>query len=167
MNHIMNPAKKMKYCARCTYPIVAVNLSMGETGVCSGCIIHDEKFKIDWSSREKEFKSLLYSYRNRTGSNYDCIIPVSGGKDSHFQVWYVKEKLGLNPLLVTYYTHNYTSTGEANLKNIGKVFGVDHYVFTPGYKVIQKMNRLGFYKTGESQRVRYRSRKKFIWPSDA
>lgn len=137
----------MRYCKKCTYPIVAVNLSLGEEGICSGCIVHEEKFKIGWSEREKEFKDLLYSYKN--GNNYDCIIPVSGGKDSHFQTWYIKEKLGLNPLLVTYYTHNYTPTGEANLKNIGKVFGVDHYVFTPSYQVIQKMNRLGFYNTGD------------------
>ena len=139
----------MKYCSRCTYPIVAVNLTMTDEGVCSGCIVHDEKMKLDWAEREKEFQDLLLSYKSKDGKNYDCIIPVSGGKDSHYQVWYVKEKMGLNPLLVTYYTHNYTKTGEENLKNIGKVFGVDHYVFTPSYKTIQKMNRAGFKKTGD------------------
>ncbi len=141
--------KKMTYCSECTYPINAVNLSIGDNGVCSGCIIHKEKYKINWKAREAEFKKLLYSYRNKDGSNYDCIIPVSGGKDSHFQTWYIKEKLGLNPLLVTYYTHNYTETGEANLKNLGKQFGVDHYIFTPSYKTIQKMNRVGFAMTGD------------------
>lgn len=139
----------MKYCSQCTYPIIAVNLSMDDSGVCSGCVVHREKFSIDWKSREKEFKELLFSYKNKNKSNYDCIIPVSGGKDSHFQVWYIKEKLGLNPLLVTYYTHNYTETGEANLRNIGKVFGVDHYIFKPSYKTIQKMNVAGFKKTGD------------------
>lgn len=141
--------KRMRYCSRCTYPIVAVNLSMGDDNVCSGCVVHDEKLGLDWNEREKEFSELLSSNKSKDGKNYDCIIPVSGGKDSHFQTWYIKEKLGLNPLLVTYYTHNYTETAEANLKNIGKVFGVDHYVFTPSYKVIQKMNRLGFLKTGD------------------
>ncbi len=141
--------RMMKYCSRCTYPIVAVNLTMDDMGVCSGCIVHDEKLKLNWEEREKEFKDILNSYKNTNGSNYDCIIPVSGGKDSHYQTWYVKEKLGLNPLLVTYYTHNYTETGEQNLKNIGKVFGVDHYVFTPSYKTIQKMNLAGFKMTGD------------------
>jgi N-acetyl sugar amidotransferase len=144
-----NKIKKMRYCRECTYPIVAVNLSLGDDGVCSGCIVNREKEKINWKEREKEFDELLYSYKNKDGKNYDCIIPVSGGKDSHFQVWYVKEKLGLNPLLVTYYTHNYTPTAEANLKNIGKVFGVDHHIFTPSYKTIQKMNLAGFKKTGD------------------
>jgi N-acetyl sugar amidotransferase len=142
--------KPMRYCSRCMYPMIAVNLSMREDGVCSGCVVNsDVKPTLDWDSREKEFQKLLYSYRSKDGSNYDCIIPVSGGKDSHYQVWYIKEKLGLNPLLVTYYTHNYSKTGDENLRNIGKVFGVDHYVLTPSYEVIQKMNRLGFEKTGD------------------
>jgi len=137
----------MKYCKRCTYPIVAVNLSVSDEGVCSGCITHDEKKNIDWSEREEEFKELALSYKS-DGSNYDCIIPVSGGKDSHFQAWYLKN-LGLNPLLVTYYTHNYTKTGEHNLKNIGDSLGLDHYVFTPSRHTIAKMNKIGFEMTGD------------------
>ena len=122
---------------------------MNDEGVCSGCIVHDEKFQLDWASREKEFHDILEQYRSKDASNYDCIIPVSGGKDSHFQVWYIKEKLGLNPLLVTYYTHNYSPTGDANLRNLCREFGVDHYVFTPSYHAIQKMNLAAFKKTGD------------------
>jgi len=139
----------MQYCKRCTYPIIAVNLSMGEDGVCSGCIVNDEKKRIDWSVREKEVQELLYSYQKKDGSNYDCIVPVSGGKDSHFQVWYIKEKLKLNPLLVTYYTHNYTETGEKNLRNISRAFGVDHYIFTPSLETYRKMNRASFKMLGD------------------
>lgn len=139
----------MRYCVRCTYPIVAVNLSMREDGLCSGCVIAEEKEKLDWASREKEFRELLFSYRSKDGNNYDCIVPVSGGKDSHFQVSYIKETLGLNPLLVTYYTHNYTETAEHNLKNISREFGVDHFVFTPSLATVRKMNVAAFEKTGD------------------
>lgn len=139
----------MQYCKKCTYPIVAVNLSMGDDGVCSGCVVHEEKDKVDWDAREKEFQELLNSYKNPDGSNYDLIIPVSGGKDSHFQVWYIKEKLGLNPLLVTYYSYNFPPVGDENMRNLSRVFGVDHYVFTPGLESIRKMNRAGFKKTGD------------------
>ena len=85
--------------------MVAVNLSMADNLVCSGCIVHEEKMQINWKEREEKFKKLLLSYKS--DNNYDCIIPVSGGKDSTFQAYYIKS-LGLNPLLVTYYTHNYT-----------------------------------------------------------
>jgi len=122
---------------------------MGDEGICSGCVVHREKNTLDWEAREKEFQALLLSYKNKDTSSYDCIIPVSGGKDSHFQVQYVKEKLGLNPLLVTYYTHNYTETGEANLRNISREFGVDHYIFTPSLETTRKMNLATFKKTGD------------------
>ena len=126
--------------------MVAVNLSMADNLVCSGCIVHEEKMQINWKEREEKFKKLLLSYKS--DNNYDCIIPVSGGKDSTFQAYYIKS-LGLNPLLVTYYTHNYTQTGEENLRNIGDSLGLDHYVFYPNKKVIAKMNKLGFELTGD------------------
>ena len=88
-------------------------MTISDDGICSGCIVAKEKDNTDWKSREESFKRLLLKYKNKNRSNYDCIIPVSGGKDSLFQAWYVKE-LGLNPLLVTYYTYNYTKTGEDN-----------------------------------------------------
>ena len=138
----------MIYCSRCTYPIVAVNLAMGDEQVCSGCTVGDEKINIDWESREKKFKDLILSYKSKGNETYDCIIPVSGGKDSHFQAWYFKE-LGLNPLLFTYYTHNYSETGEANLTNIRESLGLDHYVFYPNKHVIKKMNKVGFNMTGD------------------
>ncbi|OIO54313.1 LPS biosynthesis protein [Candidatus Peregrinibacteria bacterium CG1_02_54_53] len=139
----------MQYCKRCTYPIIAVNLAMRDDGVCSGCDVTDEKSSIDWKAREEEFRRLLEEHRSKDGSNYDCIIPVSGGKDSHFQVWYITKKLGLKPLLVTYYTHNYTETAEQNLRNISRAFGVDHYIFTPSLKMVSKMNIAGFRKMGD------------------
>lgn len=136
----------MLYCKKCTYPSIAVNLAMADDQICSGCVVHEEKMKIDWKSREIKFKELLLSYKSK--NNYDCIIPVSGGKDSHFQANYVKS-LGLNPLLVTYYTHNYTKTGEDNLKNISESLGLDHYIFYPSKKTIAKMNKIGFELTGD------------------
>lgn len=139
----------MRYCKRCTYPVVAVNLAMSDDGACSGCIVHDEKYQIDWTSREQEFIDIMQQYKNKDGSNYDCIIPVSGGKDSHFQVCYIKEKLGLNPLLVSYYSHNSPETGDSNLENLSREFGVDHYIFRPSLDVIKKMNLAGFKKTGD------------------
>ena len=125
--------------------MIAVNLTISEDFICSGCLVHDEKMKIDWEKREEIFKKILFKYKSK--NNYDCIIPVSGGKDSLFQANYIKN-LGLKPLLVTYYTHNYSKTGDENLKNIGNI-GLDHYIFYPDKKVISKMNKVGFEMTGD------------------
>ena len=78
----------MIYCVKCTYPAIAVNLTLDSKHVCSGCTVHEEKLKVDWNKREKIFKELLQSYKSNP-SNYDCIIPVSGGKDSYFQASYL------------------------------------------------------------------------------
>jgi len=138
----------MQYCKKCTYPVVSVNLEIDDDKVCSGCKASEEKDVIDWPAREEIFKNLLFEYSSKKTTGYDCIIPVSGGKDSHYQAWYIKQ-LGLNPLLVSYYTHNYTSEADQNLYNIGNSLGIDHYIYRPSYKTIVKMNRVGFEMTGD------------------
>ena len=61
----------MTYCSRCTYPIVAVNLAIGKGGMCSGCIVHDEKEALDWSVRCERVKSMIYSSRNKDDKSKD------------------------------------------------------------------------------------------------
>jgi len=138
----------MKYCTRCVYPSAsAVPLTFDKNGVCSGCKVEEQKKQIDWERRTKILKELVKEYKNK--SNYDCIIPVSGGKDSYFQTHYITKILGLKPLLVTYHGNNYLPIGEENLLNMRKVFDADHIIFKPSKKLLIKMNRLGFKKTGD------------------
>jgi len=108
-----------------------------------------ERKKVDWEERFSALEQIAESYSNHSEDRYDCVIPVSGGKDSYYQTYIVKEKLGLNPLLVTYNGHNYLEIGMENLINMREVFGVDHVFFTPSRSVIQSLNRLGFKMTGD------------------
>jgi N-acetyl sugar amidotransferase len=141
---------KMKYCKNCVYPASsAVPLAFDENGLCSGCRTSRQKEDINWDLRRKKFEKLAEGYRNKDGSGYDCIIPVSGGKDSYFQIHVIKNILGLNPLLVTYHGNNYTKTGMENLVNMREVFGADHIFFTPSIEVLKKMNRLGMRIMGD------------------
>jgi len=141
---------KVKYCNKCTYPSSsAVPLAFDESGFCSGCRTSNQSQKIDWKDREKRFKKLVAEYRNKDGAGYDCIIPVSGGKDSYFQTHIIKTVCKLNPLLVTYHGNNYTPTGMKNLINMREVFGVDHIFFTPSINVLKKLNRLGMRIMGD------------------
>jgi len=137
----------MKWCKKCVYPEVAVDFTFNEEGICSGCLAKSETKKINWDLEFKNFKEILYKYKSK--NNYDCIIPVSGGKDSYFQTYIVKKKLGLNPLLVTYNGHNYLDIGLKNLKNMREAFGCDHYFFTPSLNAIKELNILGFKLTGD------------------
>jgi N-acetyl sugar amidotransferase len=140
----------MRYCSKCVYPMIsAVALEFDEDYVCSGCRVSTQKQVVDWEDRRRRLEQLIEPYRSKDGRSYDCIIPVSGGKDSYFQVHIVKNVLGLNPLLVTYHGNNYTPTGMKNLENMREVFGVDHVFFTPSIAVIKTLNRMAMQIMGD------------------
>lgn len=112
----------MNYCSRCVYPANArPGIVFDEQGVCSGCRLIESRPVIDWSAREKLVREILMGYKARQRAKhnpYDCIVPVSGGKDSTYQVWLLRTKYELNPLLVTYnHTFN-TPLGIRNLTNL-------------------------------------------------
>lgn len=141
---------KMRWCKKCVYPASsAVPLAFDDDGVCSGCRTANERIEINWDQRRKIFERIIEEYRSKDGNSYDCIIPVSGGKDSHFQTHIVKKVYGLNPLLVTYNGNNYTKTGLENVQNMREVFGCDHIFFTPSIEVLKKLNRIGFKLMGD------------------
>ena len=87
-------------------------------------------------------------HKSRSNENYDCIVPVSGGKDSYYQVYKVLE-YGLRPLLVTYHGNNYLPEGQGNLDRMRDVFDVDHLVFGPGVGTLKTLNRLCFEMMGD------------------
>src|ERR1700740_2880732 len=145
-----NRPPKMMYCSKCLYPkSSAVPLAFDENGMCSGCRSANQRVEIDWDRKRKIFERLIDEYRCKDGSNYDCLIPVSGGKDSYYQVHLIQKVYGLNPLLVTNHGNNYTPTGMKNLLNMREVFDVDHVFFTPGINVLKTMNRLGMLMMGD------------------
>lgn len=112
----------MEYCKRCVYPANArPGIILDEEGVCSGCRLIESRPEIDWVEREKWLRDILDEHKARQrekGNPYDCVVPVSGGKDSTYQVWMLREKYGVNPLLVSYnHTFN-TAVGLRNLANL-------------------------------------------------
>ena len=139
----------MNYCKRCLYPDTKPQLVFDENGICSACKNHELKEKIDWKSKEKELKEILEKFRSKN-NYYDCIIPVSGGKDSHFQTYTIKEKFGLNPLVVNFHPLDQTEIGKKNLDNLKKL-GVDCIEFSPNPNVYLKLARFGLKKLGDFQ----------------
>lgn len=113
-------------CKRCLYSTRhALGLVLDAEGICSGCRIHEEKDSLDWDARWQKLEALVAPYRAKSGSTYDCIVPVTGGNDSHFILHVVKERLGLNPLLVTYNKYFNTPLGIRNLANLRIRFDCD------------------------------------------
>src|SRR3989339_40568 len=116
----------MKQCKRCLYTENhPLNITFDDEGVCSGCRVHEEKFTLDWSEREEKLRTLLESYRNTDGMSYDCIVPVSGGRDSYYIVHLLKNVYGMNPLLVSYNKHYNTHVGIRNFQYLKTIFDCD------------------------------------------
>jgi N-acetyl sugar amidotransferase len=113
----------MKWCRTCLLPDTRPNLTIGANGVCNACAAHATKREIDWTSREAAFRDVVRHAKSRS-AGYDCLIPVSGGKDSTWQVVTCLEA-GLKPLAVTWKTPGRTAIGAANLENLVRL-GVDH-----------------------------------------
>jgi N-acetyl sugar amidotransferase len=141
---------KMRYCTMCLYPASsAVPLVFDENGRCSGCRTSQQKVNIDWGRRRELLNKIVELNRSKNKSNYDCIIPVSGGKDSYFQTYFVTRVLGLKPLLVTYHGNNYLEVGERNLRKMREVFNVDYIVFGPSVETLVKLNKKCFKLMGD------------------
>jgi hypothetical protein len=103
----------------------------------------------EWNRRSELFSRIMEEAKQRSSSNYDCIVPVSGGKDSYFQVHKVVKDFGLKPLLVTYHGNNYLPEGDFNRDRMREVFDADHLVMGPSVEVLKKLNRLGFKLMGD------------------
>ena len=132
----------MTFCKRCLYPAHhPLNLIIDEQGVCSGCRVHEEKDVLDWSERSLKLKKILDSYKSPSGKNYDCIIPVSGARDSYFIVHTVKNVFKMNPLLVSYNKHYNTDIGIRNLAHLRINFDCDYYQQTVSPEIVKKITR--------------------------
>ena len=138
----------MKYCQKCLYPDTKPELIFDENGVCSACNSIIFKDKIDWNLRKNQLDQIFEKYRNNNDSTYDCIIPVSGGKDSHYQAYVIKEKFGLNPLLVNFHPIDFTDIGRKNMENL-KSLGMDCIEFTPNPIIYKKLSRFGLNELGD------------------
>ena len=137
----------LSYCTKCVMPSTKPDLMFDDMGVCNACRNYENRVSVDWEARKEELTSVLGKYRNTDGSNWDCIVPVSGGKDSTYQVVRMLQ-LGLNPLCVTSTTCDLSDLGRKNIENI-KQLGVDYIEVSPNPRVRARLNRIGLEQVGD------------------
>lgn len=132
----------MKYCLRCGYPENhPLFITFDDQGVCSGCRVHEEKDQLDWDDRGRKLAAIFDAFRSETGENYDCVVPVSGARDSHFIVHTVKKVYGMNPLLVSYNRHFNTERGIRNLAYLRTLLDVDHVQMVRSPDTVKRLTR--------------------------
>lgn len=129
----------LNYCTRCCIPETQEGVRFDELGMCQACQSSEHKMHINWTKREAQLRDILENAKRTAGNNYDCIVPISGGKDSTFQLHVLTKVYGLKPLAVTF-SHNWWSeSGWYNLQNALETFNVDHIAFTPNRALINKL----------------------------
>lgn len=134
--------RKLIYrCKRCLFPNTKPDLHFDDNGVCMACKFTEYHETIDWKEREKKFTELVERYRVKNNDSYDCLIAVSGGKDSTYQTYMMTEKAGLKPLLVSFEPSYPTEVGKQNLKNLVDTFNCDLIQLkkSPTYRKLAKI----------------------------
>ncbi len=130
-------------------PETRPGITFNEEGVCLPCQMFEQKKNVNWKERWYELGELCEKYRRKHrigGLKYDCVIALSGGKDSHFQVGLFKNILGMNPLGIMIDNTSWTETGRKNFDNLSEQFGIDIITFTPNRKEMKKRVKEDFIK---------------------
>lgn len=139
----------MEYCTNCVMPNTKPGIVLDERGYCNACRTKEVKAQIDWDQRFKELGVIVDEIKQANHPFYDCIVPVSGGKDSWFQAMMLSERFGLKVLCVTLAAHMPTTEGIDNLNNMIKDLNVDHMKITIKPSVFRKIRQKCFLRQGE------------------
>jgi N-acetyl sugar amidotransferase len=133
----------VKICAKCIQPSTRPGIFFSQESICGACLWEEEKNKINWNERIEELKGIVEIAKNKK-ADYDCVIGVSGGKDSTKQAITARDDLGLKCLLVNYQPDNITEIGIKNMENL-KQNGFDVLTIRPNPKIMQKLVKYDFF----------------------
>lgn len=144
------PINGIKYCVRCCVPETQEGVKFDKMGICTACRSSEEKMHIDWVVREKQLRRILDQAKENSGSGYDCVLPISGGKDSFYQAHVLVKIYGLKPLAVTFNQNWISETGFYNLQRCLEVFNLDHLQFTPARGLVNRLARKSLDAIGDA-----------------
>lgn len=140
--------ERIKYCTRCCLPETMEGISFDEIGICVPCRSSEEKMHIDWVVKRQALEKLIDAFRS--GIYYDCMLPLSGGKDSMYQAHILTKVLDVTPLAVTHGQNWLSTVGRYNLENCLQQFDLDHIVFNMNRAVINKIARKSLGAIGDA-----------------
>ena len=140
--------KKINYCSRCCLPETWEGISFDNEGICTICKSAEDKMIIEWKNKERELNKIFNKHKNN--NYYDCLLPISGGKDSTFQSYVLTKKYNLNPLAITHGQNWFSITGRENLENCLNKFDLDHIFFCASRKKINNVAKSSLKMIGDA-----------------
>lgn len=138
--------ENLSWCTSCLAMSTRPRITFDAGGRCNACLWVDQKQRIEWDERIKQLSALLDRHRKRDG-NFDCLVPMSGGKDGSYVAYMLKHVHGMNPLGITVTPALPTELGDENLRSFVKS-GYNHMSINPDYEAMRTLNRDGFIKMG-------------------
>lgn len=137
----------MKYCISCLQPDTRPNTAFTLSGQCPACAYFEAAKGIDWQERYEILLDLVERYRRSDKGGFDCVIGVSGGKDSTRQALWVRDKLGMKPLLVSL-SHPPQQISQLGVDNISNLIdlGFDVVLSSPAPEIWRRLMRDSFLK---------------------
>lgn len=138
----------LHYCTRCGMPSTEPQADFDSLGICRTCMSLEQKMHIDWAAREQALRKVLDSCRGK--GNYDCMVPISGGKDSAYQLHMMTSVFKLKVLAVTFSHNWFSEVGMKNLQWCLETFDVDHMMFTPSRSLVSRCARRSLEMIGDS-----------------
>jgi N-acetyl sugar amidotransferase len=145
----------MKYCKKCVLPDTKPGLKFDSQGVCSACRFAEIKKTINWSARTEQLVAICNKAKS-LNKEYDCIVPVSGGKDSMFQVYYMKYVMNMKVLCVTAMAHIQTTEGILNLNAMVRNLDVDLQQINVSPKILKRLRNKCFFDIGNANFAEHR-----------
>ena len=146
----------MRYCKRCVLPSTKHGVVFDDEGICSACRSVEKKHKIDWGARAEALHRICDQVRGKNGQVYDCLVPVSGGKDSMYQVYMMSQVYKLKTAAVIIVPDLQTSEGILNLNSLVENFGVDLIKISVRPSTLQKIRRIALLKVGNPNYAEHR-----------
>lgn len=143
MNKNLN---NVHWCKNCLSMSTRPRITFDERGWCNACRWMEKKQTMDWDVRQKELEQLLDKHRRADGG-FDCLVPVSGGKDGSYVAYNLKNKYGMNPLCLTVTPALPLPLGEENLRAFIES-GFNHVTVNPNHDVMRVLNRVGLVEMG-------------------
>ena len=133
----------MKICKKCIQPNTRPGILFNDESICGACLWEEERKHIDWNARRSQLKEIAENAKRKSRGAYDCVIGVSGGKDSTKQAITARDELNLRCLLVNCEPENITELGKENIENL-KLQGFDMITIRPNPKVMKKLIKYDF-----------------------
>jgi hypothetical protein len=140
----------LRRCTRCILPESYPDVAFDDRGICRVCREYDSKYsRIDWEARRASLRRILGRYRRSAGKAYDCLVPLSGGRDSTQTLLLLKRDYGMHPLALNVDNGFACRSASDAARRVARDLGVDLINYSPSRQLLYRVYARALEETGD------------------